>query len=240
MSKNKKWLSVLLTAITVIFCFSMILPAFAADDTEYKTAYQENLTPVQGTRKTLTFVVYRDSDPNAPKTAAQEKNIISQVKDFMYGASGKILTNDNDVYSDEDSLRGWYYRSSYGKLDIIGDVYILRISEDDENSYHGYSQLLNMAYEQYKTKINWNSYLVSSNNAQYSTIKGVYFIQGSERSVSLYSGNNALGDVMCTSVDDSKTHMPLFYADCTGFAYQTSQHILENNRRVIGIVAHET
>lgn len=231
MIKHKKVTPVILTIFTILLCCAMIFPAFAANDVPES---------VSGTRKTLTFVVYKDSDPNAPKTAAQEKAIISQVKDYMYGAAGKDISNDTQVYGPDDSLRGWYYRSSYGKLDITGNVYILHISKNEENTHLNYSALLNLAYKKYKTQINWDSYFVRSNNAQYPTIKGVYFIQGSEYSVFLSSDGFALGDVTTTSVNDSTTHEPIFYADCTGFAYLTSRHILNDNRGVLKVVAHET
>ena len=78
--------------------------------------------PCIGEAKILVFYTdFLNGAPNWKKTK-------EEVEDMFFSEEGK--TNASLAYSNSDSLRSFYYRSSYGKVDITGTVFEYQTQQD--------------------------------------------------------------------------------------------------------------
>ena len=105
--------------------------------------------PCIGDANVLVFYVdFKDGDPNWTKSK-------EEVEDMFFSENGK--TDPSVAYSDNDSLRSYYYRSSYGKLDIDGTV-IEYQTKNPTSYYTGVEMVADEIIEYYKDTINWDDY----------------------------------------------------------------------------------
>ena len=156
-------------------------------------ATNEGNLPCIGNARVLVF--YTDFNvvetPNSTWGWSETKD---EVHDMFFSVEGK--NNDSLAYTDSDSLRSYYYRSSYGKLDITGDVFEYQV-QNEVSYYNSMYKVLNEILAYYQNTINWNDY--DANNDGY--IDGVYMIVKNGRPfgykggyVTSYSNSIELGD----------------------------------------------
>ncbi len=96
-----------------------------------------------------------------------------EVENLFFSEAGK--TDASLAYTEQDSLRSYYYRSSYGKLDITGTVYEYQ-TQKDTSHYTSLSVVLDEIIAYYKDIIDWNEY--DKNRDGY--VDGVYVIARNE------------------------------------------------------------
>jgi len=159
-----KWKLVLIVPMLLILFVS---PANAASanlvDTIHATV--KGALPCIGKPKILVFyTTFTGGDPKWSKT-------IEELEDFFFSPELKYTTDSSLAYSKADSLRSYYYRSSYGKVDIQGDVFEYQ-TKYDTSHYTDLNMVLDEIIEHYRNTINWDNY--DSNNDGY--IDGVYVI----------------------------------------------------------------
>lgn len=119
--------------------------------------------PCIGEAKILVFYTdFGNEEINLTKTK-------EEVEDLFFSEKGKI--DSSLAYSEEDSLRSYYYRSSYGKLDITGSVFEYQ-AKNDITYYENLYMVLDEIIEHYEDAINWNEY--DGNGDGY--IDGIYVV----------------------------------------------------------------
>jgi len=130
--------------------------------------------PCIGEAKVLVFYVdFKNGETNWTKS-------VQEVEDMFFSEEGKY--DSTLAYSEKDSLRSYYYRSSYGKVDITGDVYEYETKYD--TTYYTYPKLvLDEIFSHYDESINWDDY--DGNNDGY--VDGVYLIA---RNTHVFGGAN--------------------------------------------------
>ena len=96
-------------------------------------ALTQGALPCIGEARILVFYVdFKNGAENWPYT-------VEEVENMFFSEKGK---NDATIaYSEEDSLRSVYYRSSYGKVDITGEVYEYE-TQYDTSYYTGLPMVL--------------------------------------------------------------------------------------------------
>ncbi len=92
-----------------------------------------------------------------------------------------------DRSQNAQSLSNYYYTSSYGKVEIVGDVYEYT-TQYDTGHYNDVGQVLDEIVEHYKKKIKWDDY--DSNKDGY--VDGVYVIARTKHS---WGGPNFVGEI---------------------------------------------
>ena len=131
--------------------------------------------PCIGEARIIVFYVdFLNGSPNWTKT-------VEEVNDMFFSETAK---NDSSLaYSESDSLRSYYYRSSYGKVDITGTVYEYQTAHDT-SYYTDANMALGEVIEYYRNIINWDDY--DGNNDGY--IDGIYLIARNSHSFSSAAG----------------------------------------------------
>lgn len=119
--------------------------------------------PCIGEAKIIVFYTdFKGGDTNWTKSP-------EEVENMFFSEVGK---NDPSVaYTSEDSLRSYYYRSSYGKVDITGSVFEYQ-TQNHTSYYTSLDIVLDEIIEYYREIINWDAY--DANNDGY--IDGIYLI----------------------------------------------------------------
>ena len=107
-----------------------------------------------------------------------------EVENMFFSEEGK--TDASLAYSDSDSLRSFYYRSSYGKVDITGRVFEYQ-TQKDTSYYTSTSTVLDEIIDYYEDIINWDDY--DANEDGY--IDGIYLIARNKHS---WTGPNFVGN----------------------------------------------
>lgn len=118
--------------------------------------------PCVGNPRVVAFVVdfaddYKDPDINID---------ISAIEKMMFDESGK-----ENLLSPNDSLRSFYYRSSYEKLDLNGDVFQYTLSKNRAD-YDDSQQIIKEIINKNINNVNWNNYDINEDGA----VDGVYII----------------------------------------------------------------
>ena len=141
--------------------------------------------PCIGEAKILVFYVdFKGGDTNWTKSKAQ-------VEDMFFSETGK--TDPSVAYSEADSLRSYYYRSSYGKVDITGTV-IEYQTQNDTSYYDSFDSVLTEVIEYHRDLINWDEY--DGNSDGY--VDGVYLIARNKHS---FGGPNFVSNYSFTVGD---------------------------------------
>lgn len=119
--------------------------------------------PCIGEAKIVVFYVdFKDGERLWAKTK-------EEVEKLFFSEEAK---NDPSLaYTDKDSIRSYYYRSSYGKVDITGSVFEYHAKESIAY-YEDESVLYNEIVAHFKNLIDWDSY--DGNSDSY--IDGIYII----------------------------------------------------------------
>ncbi len=132
-------------------------------------ATTQGALPCVGDAKILVFYTdFKSGEENL--TASKE-----DVEKLFFAEEGK--TDSTLAYKTGDSLRSYYYRSSYGKVDISGAVYEYQ-TENAASYYTSYDALLDEIIEANKDTINWEDY--DGNNDGY--VDGIYLLAKSKHS----------------------------------------------------------
>ncbi len=148
-------------------------------------ALTKGALPCIGEARILVFYVdFKNGAENWPYT-------VEAVESMFFSEKGK--TDASIAYSEEDSLRSVYYRSSYGKVDITGDVYEYE-TKYDTSYYADIPMVLDEVIEYYRDTINWNDY--DGNNDGY--IDGIYLIA---RNLHSFGGPNTVTGYLNTVGD---------------------------------------
>lgn len=138
-----------------------------------------------------------------------------EVEEFFFSEDGK--KDPSLAYSNDDSLRSFYYRSSYGKVDITGTVYEYQTKHD--TSYYTKTQMaLDEIIEHYKVLINWEDY--DTNGDGY--VDGIYLIARNKHS---WGGPNYVGNY-ANEVGNTKIAKACFLdSDDLSTAYHETCHM---------------
>lgn len=165
--------------VFILLCFCLALTAFATEKAQgekgsYYLAEGSNVDtihamakgtlPCIGDAKIVVFYVdFIDGETNWTKTK----------EEIEYLFFSDYAKNDSSLaFSDKDSVRSFYYRSSYGKVDITGDVFEYQAKESATYYYKNDISLCKEIINHYKNLINWNDY--DGNNDGY--VDGIYIV----------------------------------------------------------------
>ena len=85
--------------------------------------------PCIGSPKVLVFCV---TFPNGELSAGGHHITLTteEVESWFFSPALKNSQDSSKAYTEEDSVRSYYYRSSYGKVDITGTVYEYTAQKD--------------------------------------------------------------------------------------------------------------
>ena len=178
MKKIKSILGIFIFALFMVICFAIseAMPVSASvngGSNSYYLSENSNVDTIHATTvgampcigEAKILVFYTDFGGEAVNLTKTKE----EVEDLFFSEKGK--TDPSLAYSEEDSLRSYYYRSSYGKLDITGSVFEYQ-AKNDINYYENLYMVLDEIIEHYKDSINWNEY--DGNNDGY--IDGIYVV----------------------------------------------------------------
>ena len=145
------------------------LRTYIGNDETY--SMYEGTMPCVGKPKVLVFVIdfLNDTEEQYPWKTYSVADIERQFFDIsMINEPANALFGNN-----YNSLRDFYYRSSYGKLDITGDV-IAYTTQKPMNEYMGSNDFMNEVMEFAGTDdaVDWNKYDANRDGC----IDGVYFV----------------------------------------------------------------
>ena len=162
--------------------------------------------PCIGEARVLVFYTdFLNGDQNCTKT-------VEEINDLFFSEAAK---NDSSLaYTAADSLRSFYYRSSYGKVDITGTVYEYQ-TQQDTSCYASAEAVFDEIIEHYRDIINWDDY--DANRDGY--IDGLYLIARNRHS---FGGPNFVG-VYSNTVDNVKIGKACFLdaEDLSTIAHET-------------------
>ena len=211
-----KVLSFVLIGVMLVACCLGVsgLPTTAGQSTEDETkpyylsansnvdtihATTVGALPCIGQAKILVFYVdFQTGKEEGAKTR-------EQVEELFFSETAKH--DPTLAYSEQDSVRSYYYRSSYGKVDITGSVYEY---QSQKTSYDDAVPLLNEIIAYYQDIIPWDEY--DGNNDGY--IDGIYLVrkiaglQGGDSFVANYTntaGNLKIAKMCFTITMDLST-----------------------------------
>jgi len=162
-NKTKRIISIILVIVTIC----CVVPFACADEYNYNPyllsdngTLREGSCPTTGNAGVLTIVVtFKNLEP-VDKTSIEEinKEIYSATYDYNIPVE-KIATTD-------DSLHSFYYRQSFGKLNIVGKAFDYTTQNDytyyleDSGTYMSPDEVINEAIEYYTNtgEFNFNDY----------------------------------------------------------------------------------
>ena len=157
---NPRTAKLLFSFITAMFLgvFALNSPASSEDTSwQYGSGYMQST----GNPKVLVVYLVNDNDP-APELTPEDIRNLFFSETMKYNTDSSVSLNG----AAGDSLRAFYYRSTYGKVDIDGTVIEYHVSDDLDDS--GTAEVLtNLA-----NQIDLDAY--DTNNDGY--IDGVYFV----------------------------------------------------------------
>ena len=177
---------------------------------KYKNVF-DGAMPCIGKANVLVF--YVDFDGGSQTRWELTKD---QLNDYFFSEEGK--TNYNVAYSSRDSIRSFYYRSSYGRLDITGNVYEYKTT-GAYNDYPYLSSVVNEIVSNFYSTIEWSDY--DANNDGY--IDGLFIIPKTD-------WQNGYG----------RTYISTFYGDinpANGYRFSNVAYFADN---FFNTVCHET
>jgi M6 family metalloprotease-like protein len=162
--------------------------------------------PCIGEAKIVVFYVDfgENNDVEYPTTKELENMLFSE----------KAKNDPSLAYTEEDSLRSFYYRSSKGKLDITGSVFEYSV-KNDVSSYASLDDVLYEAIDHYRDTINWADY--DGNGDGY--VDGVYLVNRNLVSISrksfVHKHTNTVGDMkICKGCFSSPDLGTLIHESC--------------------------
>ncbi len=178
---------VILAALCLLIAF-IPQKAAAVGQTQYYLHPESNVDTIHATTvgalpcigEARVLVFYTDFLNGAENWTKSKE----EVEQMFFSEEGK--TDASLAYSEKDSLRSYYYRSSYGKVDITGTVYEYQ-TKQDVSCYTELSMVLDEIIEHYRDKINWADY--DGNHDGY--VDGIYLIARSWPA--LYDTNHVAG-----------------------------------------------
>ena len=191
----------------VLLMLSAMLPSFLAsattpnDTPSYYLSENSNVDtmhaitlgamPCIGEAKILVF--YVDFEDGLPLWT----NTKEEVEDLFFSEEAK---NDSSLaYSEKDSLRSYYYRSSYGKVDITGSVFEYQAQEPSIYYRNNDEALYDEIIAHYKNLISWDDF--DGNNDGY--IDGVYIVaKNAPTGYELWPNSYVTGGSNRTNVDN--------------------------------------
>jgi len=162
--------------------------------------------PCIGEAKIIVFYVDfgEDKEIEDPTTEELENMLFSE----------KAKNDPSLAYTEEDSLRSFYYRSSKGKLDITGSVFEYTVK--NEVSYYERSEdVLDEVIDYYRDTINWADY--DGNSDGY--VDGVYLVERNLVSLDITSAvrtyTDTVGDMkICKYCFSAPTLYTLIHESC--------------------------
>lgn len=144
-------------------------------DTIHATAV--GALPCIGEAKILVFYVdFKNGDLVSSRTT-------EELEEMFFSEKAKERMDLS--YGEEDSLRSFYYRSSYGRVDITGDVYEY-VTKEDTSYYQDIGTVLDEIIEYYRDTISWDDY----DGNQDGCIDGIYVVARKSHS---FGGPNFVG-----------------------------------------------
>ncbi len=165
--------------------------------------------PCVGEAKIIVFYVDFGEDKDIEDPTTEE------LKDIFFSEDAK---NDPSLaYTEEDSLRSFYYRSSKGKLDITGSVFEYTV-KNDVSSYSSLDYVLDEAIDYYRDVINWADY--DGNGDGY--VDGVYLVNKNLVSID----KSSLVRIYSNTVDEMKICKGCFSATNLSTLIHETCHML--------------
>lgn len=158
--------------VTVAMLLMLLLCGTAAADRLVDTigAIAPGQMPCIGNPKVLVFCV---TFPGGKVSEGIHHISLSteEVENWFFSPELKACQDSSKTYSENDSIRSYFYRSSYGKVDITGDVYEYT-AQNDASYYTDDNLLFDEVFTYYEDQISWADY--DTNGDGY--LDGAYFL----------------------------------------------------------------
>ena len=175
--------------------------------------------PCQGSPKAVVFLVSFTDSAWAPSSGD-----VTYWNNVFFSPDLMNSTDASKAYSYQDSLRSFYYRSSYGKLDITGDVYACQL-QHEASYYTEFEMIVNEVVARFEDRIDWKVY--DSDNDGYTD--GLYVLP--------------FGDPVWERSDEMSFMTPMYNLSVDGVNISRAVYISRNAIILdapVTTIAHET
>lgn len=180
------------TFVTLLVLLSMCCPAGAERLVDTINAIAPGQMPCIGNPKVLVFCVTFPGG-NLSEGINHISLTTEEVKEWFFSPVLKYSQDSLEAYSEEDSVRSYFYRSSYGKVDITGDVFEYT-AQHDASYYTDYRLLCAELFAYYEDQIIWANY--DTNDDGY--LDGAYILARTLPAWTSTNYSNFVADYACT------------------------------------------